>query len=296
MGAWEAAVVPRPSPQTDRVIAVIELLAASERGATMTEIARSLDLSQATCVHLLAALTTAGFLFREPEGRRYHLGPALAHPGRVAAERYPVLAAARPEMVALSAQVGLPCFALELDRGHARLVHHTWAPGSSPTPVRLGETLPLNPPLGLVFVAWGPDEDFDAWLASDAEKWAGREQQYRAARAAVREFGFVVELAPDAVNSADLAGTLDERPSPYRDGRLHRLLSAHGDRAHILTDLSSARTYAVSAIGAPVIDGTGRVVLSLSLAAFPAPLSGSTIRELGTSLRSSANAVAASLP
>lgn len=285
--------MPRPSPQTDRVIAVIELLAASESGATMTEIARSLDLNQATCVHLLAALTTAGVLVREPEGRRYHLGPALVQPGRVAAERYPLLAAARPEMVALSAEVGLPCFALEPEREHARLVHHTWPPGSSPTPVRLGETVPLSPPLGLVFVAWGPDEVFDGWLASDAERTAEREQQLRDARAGVREFGFVVELAPDADNSADLAGTLDERPSPYRDGRLHRLLSAHGDRAHILTDLSWDSAYAVSTIGAPVIDRTGRVVLSLSLVVFPVPLTGSTIRELGTSLRSRANAVAA---
>ena len=287
--------MPRPSPQTERVVAVIELLAASEGGATMTEIARSLDLNPATCVHLLAALTTAGFLVREPEGRRYHLGPALVQPGRVAAERYPLLAAARPEMVALSAQVGLPCFALEPEQGHARLVHHTWPPGSNPTPVRLGETVPLSPPLGLVFVAWGSDEVFDAWLASDAERTPEREQQLRDARGAVREFGFVVELAPDAGNSADLAGTLDERPSPYRDGRLHRLLSAHGDRAHILTDLSSDRTYAVSTIGAPVIDRTGRVLLSLSLVVFPAPMTGSTIRELGLNLRSRANAVATSI-
>ncbi len=287
--------MPRPSPQTERVIAVIELLAASDNGATMTEIARSLDLNQATCVHLLAALTTAGFLVREPADRRYHLGPALVQPGRVAAERYPVLAAARPEMVALSAEVGLPCFALEPEREHARLVHHTWPPGSNPTPVRLGETVPLNPPLGLVFVAWGPDEVFDTWLATDAEGTSETEQRLRAARAAVREFGFVVELAPEVDNSADLAGTLDERPSPYRDGRLHRLLSAHGDRAHILTDLSSDRTYAVATIGAPVIDGTGRVVLSLSLVVFPTPMTGSKIRELGLSLRSRANTVAAAL-
>lgn len=287
--------MPRPSPQTERVIAVIQMLAASESGATMTEIARSLDLNQATSVHLLAALTTAGFLVREPADRRYHLGPALVHPGRVAAERYPLLAAARPEMVALSAEVGFPCFALEPDREHARLVHHTWAPGSSPTPVRLGETLPLSPPLGLVFVAWGPDEDFDAWLASDAEPTPEREQQLREARGGVRELGFVVELAPEVDNSADVAGTLDERPSPYRDGRLHRLLSAHGDRAHILTDLSSDRPYAVSTIGAPVIDRTGHVVLSLSLVVFPVPMTGSTIRELGLSLRSRANTVAAAL-
>ena len=78
--------VPRPSPQTDRVVAVIELLAASETGATMTEIARALDVNQASCVHMLAALEESGLVVREPD-RLYHVGPALVHPGRVAEQR-----------------------------------------------------------------------------------------------------------------------------------------------------------------------------------------------------------------
>ena len=86
--------MPRPSPQTDRVVAVIDLLASRDDGATMTEISRHLAISQASCVHLLAALTTAGYLVREPDDRRYHLGPALAGPGRMAEARYPLLAVA----------------------------------------------------------------------------------------------------------------------------------------------------------------------------------------------------------
>ena len=69
--------MPRPSPQTDRVVAVIELLSSGDEGATMTEIARHLSINPATCVHVMAALTSAGVVVREPD-RRYHLGPALA--------------------------------------------------------------------------------------------------------------------------------------------------------------------------------------------------------------------------
>ncbi|MEI2652590.1 MAG: helix-turn-helix domain-containing protein [Microthrixaceae bacterium] len=84
--------MPRPSPQTDRVVAVIELLSSGDEGATMTEIARHLSINPATCVHVMAALTSAGVVVREPD-RRYHLGPALALPGRLAERRYPLLVA-----------------------------------------------------------------------------------------------------------------------------------------------------------------------------------------------------------
>ena len=45
-----------------------------------------------------------GFVVREPD-RRYHLGPALVRPGRVAEQRYGTLATARAGMVALTERV-----------------------------------------------------------------------------------------------------------------------------------------------------------------------------------------------
>jgi DNA-binding IclR family transcriptional regulator len=275
------------------VVAVIELLADRPTGATLTEIAGSLGLSRPSCVHLLAALTASGFLVREPDDRRYHLGPALVHPGRVAQARYPLLAAARPEMLDISRELGHPCLAFEPAEGQARLVHHTWAPGSTPIAVRLGETVPLKPPLGLVLVAWGGPEDFDRWLDS-AELTDEQRERHRTERAAVRELGFVAEAAPEDQSTTTLAGTLEERPSPYRDRRLHRLLTAHDDGAHVLVDLAADRSFPVSTIGAPVLDRSGRVSLSLSLVVFQERLSGAEICEMGARLRTAADAVAAS--
>src|SRR4051812_7379304 len=101
----------RPSPQTDRVIATINLLASAPEGATLTEIARAVGQEPSTWQHMRAALTASVFLVREPSDRRYHLGPALVAPGQVALARYPVLAAARPEMDVLSRRFDLPCYA-----------------------------------------------------------------------------------------------------------------------------------------------------------------------------------------
>ena len=138
--------MPRPSPQTDRVTAVIDFLATRPHGATSTDISQALGVNAASCVHMLAALTRSGFLYREPADRRYHLGPALVVPGRLAEQRYSSLAVARTEMAALSRLTDRPCFAFAPEHGHARLVHYTWGPGSEAPMIQVGDTVPLTPP------------------------------------------------------------------------------------------------------------------------------------------------------
>jgi DNA-binding IclR family transcriptional regulator len=288
--------VPRSSPQTLRVVAVVELLngLADGEGATMTEIARALDLNQATCVHMLAALTTAGFVVREPADRRYHLGPALAAPGRRAAARYPQLAAARGEMSSLSDELGLPCVAFARDGGHARLVQHTWPQGREPLAVKVGETLPLTPPLGLVFVAWGSDEDFEAWLRLSPDPGSATDHR-RDLRTAVRRLGFVAELAPPEDNHRRLAGVLDDRASPYRDRKLHGLLT--GGSELVVTDVGDDDApRPVTSIGAPVFDSVGAVAMSLSLVTFVEdPLPGKRIGILGEAVAAAASRLSTAL-
>lgn len=283
--------MPRPSPQTDRVVAVIELLAEAEDGASMTEVATALALNPATCVHLLAALTTAGFLVREPADRRYHLGPALVRPGRRAAERYPALAAARGEMTALSKRFALPCFAFAPEADHGRLAHYTWPPGEAPPEVKLGERVPLRPPLGMAFAAWGPDAVFEAWLALDAGLGAEQVARYGERRSAVRALGFVAELAPDPAHRDDLVEVLVDPSSPYRDGQLHRLLSSHDGEDHVLTDLADAGSRTVIGVSAPVFDGDGELVLILDLVTYPEVLATPAIVEIGAAVRVAADAV-----
>ena len=261
------------------MVAVIELLASKDGGATMTEIAGALAINPATAVHLLAALATAGFVVRDPADRRYHLGPALVRPGRLAEAHDPILAAARQEMIELSARFLLPCFAFRREPAHARLVHHTWAPGTSLTTVHLGETVPLTPPLGIVFVAWGSDAAFEGWLAQGPDLGAGHVERYRNRRSAIRRLGFVAELAPDPASRAGLVSVFDDRASPYRDGQLHQLLSAHGDEDHLLTDLDDPRRRLVTGISAPTFDGDGAVPLSLNLVTWSDPLSPARIAD-----------------
>lgn len=272
--------MPRPSPQTDRVVAVIELLSSGDEGATMTEIARHLSINPATCVHVMAALTSAGIVVREPD-RRYHLGPALALPGRLAERRYPLLVAARSEMVALSERFGAACFAFAPDGERARLAQVTWPRDETidRSQVRVGESVPMVPPLGLLFVAWGDDHGFDDWLARSPD--ASAHDQGVEARREALDLGYVVELAPHFTETSELAEVLDDRESPYRDGRLHRMLSAKGDGDH------------VASIGAPVFGPDGAAALSITLVTYWSTMTTPQVAAVGDAVRAAADRVTA---
>lgn len=273
--------------------AILDLLAGEDDGATMTEIATALPLDQATCVHVLAALTTSGFLVREPDTRRYRVGPALVRPGQVAAAHDPLLAAARQEMDQLTATLALSCFAFARAGDHARLVQYTWVVGTAPPGIRVGEVFPLVPPLGTMFFAWGADEEFEPWLALDPAMTAARAERYREQRRAIVLDGFVVEIPPTATSEGDLVRVIDDRPSPYRDGRLHRMLDDHGEGAHNLTGIDPEGAYLIHDIGAPIFDGAGRVTMSLNLIGFNDPVRGDEVIRLGRAVRAATDRVTA---
>lgn len=287
--------MPRPSPQTDRVVAVINLLSTQESGATMTEIARHLEMNQSSCVHMLAALTAAGFLFREPSDRRYHLGPAMVMPGRVAARRYPELATAREEMDTLSRTFGRPCFAFSREGDHARLVHYTWDSGSPAPEMRLGDTVPMVPPLGALFLAWDEPKVVARWLALDTSMDDQRAMRYRTQLAAVRARGYAVEAQPPSERITELSRVVDDRPSPQRDGRLYRMLVAHEGGEHLLTEVEADLAYAVHAIGAPIFTEYEAVEMSFNMIGFDQPITGAQIHRIGAAVRAAADRTTAAL-
>ena len=287
--------MPRPSPQTERVVGVVNLLTTRTEGATLTEIAQHLGMDRSTCVHMLAALTTTGFLVREPTDRRYHLGPALVAPGRVAADRYPHLATARAEMVRVSRATGLPCCAFAREGDHARLVAYTWDEGEGPPEMRLGDTVPMVPPLGALFFAWGPPDGVAHWLSLDPDGDTARQQRYRRQLGAIRRSGYVVEARPTRSDLDRLSEVVDDRPSPQRDGRLHRMLVAHGDGEHLITRIDPAADYPVHGIGAPVLDGNGWATMSFNLIGFDEPVAGRELRRLAKVVRDAARRTTALL-
>ncbi len=283
----------RPARQADRVVAIIDLLRRSPAPLTMTEIGRTLGIDQATTVHVLAVLEDAAFVVRSPETRRYDLGPGLVAPGSVAAARDPGLAIAREVMEDLTVELDRPCFCFAREGDHARLVQYTWPRRARVPGIRVGESFPLVPPLGLMFFVFDDDAGFEAWLASTPlDPW--RVDRYHDQRATIREAGFIVEVQPTTAET-ELVAAIDDRPSPYRDKRLHRMLDDHTDGEHHLTEIDPDQRYLIHDIGAPVYGRDGDVDMSINVIGFDEPVAGSEITALGRRARAYADRVTAGL-
>jgi DNA-binding IclR family transcriptional regulator len=240
---------------------------------------------------MLAALTRAGYLVRDPRDRRYRLGPALIRPGEIAARQFPGLESARAEMDELTRTLGLACLAFAPLDGHARLVASTWDPRRPAPSLSVGDLLPTSPPLGSVFVAWAGETEIAGWLQKSSQALVAVDT-YRGLLADIRARGYVVEFRTPPSFLREME-QLDHSPS-MREA-VARLLETGEQSEIILPELDRASGYRVGSISTPVFDRDGKVCLALDVADFPDLMKGAEIERIAKVTRASADRVTAAL-
>lgn len=280
--------MPRPSPQTERVMTLFNLLAAEPgAGLTAAEIARRLGVNKATCYPMLAALHDAGYLVRHPTRRSYHLGPALVAVGRAAAVGLPAADLVRGVLVELSRALRLTCVAIARADDHVLVLDQAWVGDRGAPTLGIGQRLPLRPPWGAVFVAWSDDAEVERWLAR-ATADAGDGERWRTVLAAVRAMGGVVEvddLPPEQVRAR--AASL---PPDASRAELHAFVERLVEelarqREPVLTAIDPERAYPVRSVNVPVLDAEGRAVLALAAMGFAGPVPGAEAMRILERLR-----------
>ncbi|MDF2581811.1 MAG: ArsR family transcriptional regulator, partial [Mycobacterium sp.] len=160
----------RASPPTDRVIAVLAFLARHPHDRFgLSELARRVELSKPTCLGILTSLTEAGYLVRDTgetgRDKTYRLGPALITLGHIAQESLRVSPAARDELRRLSETYGATAALSGVVDDRITLLELVTPPGT-PATVRVGQSYPFAPPVGLMFVLWDDGAVRD-WLAKE---------------------------------------------------------------------------------------------------------------------------------
>lgn len=255
----------RPAPAVDRVVGVLELLAAHpDRPLTLSELCRQLGMSKATAHALLAALTNAGFLVRHPRDKTYRLGPGLFAVANAAAGHRPDLVDyAADEMAAVADELGVQCVATAVVGDEIALLRVAGTARPLSVHVQAGQRVPLAPPVGTVFLAWSSEQTIDRWLlrlgpdATPAEL-----AHYRQALGSVRRRGYALSLESDVHLELERAMTNGEHP-------VDELVDELGHQEYLLTDLHPEGSYHLSLIAAPVFDHEGRVAMALSLFDLP---------------------------
>jgi DNA-binding IclR family transcriptional regulator len=256
----------RTSPPTDRVVAVLDFLARHphERFG-LSELARRLGLSKPTCLGIVGALTEADYLVRDTKDKTYRLGPALITLGHTAQESMRVDPAAREELRRLSTDFATTAALSAVLDDRITLLELVGPPGAD-VGVRVGQSYPFAPPVGLMFVLWD-DEALRAWL--DKEPTIPlRTDSARLERviAECRAAGYLVERLTPAGRRlyALMAGMSSTLPDELR-ALLGELVADVGDRVYLPGEGAPRQRQDVSVISAPVFDHHRRQAMVVTL-------------------------------
>ncbi|TVT27941.1 helix-turn-helix domain-containing protein, partial [Amycolatopsis rhizosphaerae] len=272
-----------------RVVRLLDFLAARPgQRFGLSELARELDLSKPTCLGILTELVAGGYLVRDPRTVTYGLGPALVAAGRAARQGFAVSDIARRHLEELSARYCTTCTASAVVGEQILLLE-----GTGPVPVKVGQTYPFAPPVGLMYVLWDSDAAFDAWLAKPpAVPVKLDERRLREVVAECREHGYLVEsqTAGGRRLYSLLAGmAADDLPAHVRE-LVGELVTSLGERVYLGAELDPRRRHAVSLLAAPTFDARGRQELVLTMYVGEA-VTGAEIARRGAALVATADAV-----
>jgi DNA-binding IclR family transcriptional regulator len=272
----------RPSPQTDRVVALLDLLSERpEQDFTLAELTRRLGVHKQTCHSMLRSLTDAGWLLRHPTTKTYRLGPKLIRAGRAAAAQTPLVEFAHATMHRLAQAHDAHCLLLE-HQGDVLVILDAASPrGRSLAPLSVGQSFPMRAPFGGMFTAWQGDESFDAWTAGLPDEEV---EAFRSAMVLAREYGFEVRL-DQPIDVADLQRRLGAEGEVLVE-QVRRMV---GQVDQAQAPLEPDKRYPVVLVSAPIFEHDGDVRNALSLSyRRGTQLAGTEIVAAGKSLRDAA--------
>jgi DNA-binding IclR family transcriptional regulator len=256
----------RASPPTERVVAILDFLAERPHDRFgLSELARRLDLSKPTCLGIVTTLSESGYLVRDAQDKTYRLGPRLISLGHTAQESMRVNPAARDELRRLSVAHDTTAALSAVIDDRITLLELVGPPGAD-VGVRVGQSYPFAPPVGLMFVLWD-DEALRSWLGKEPTIPL-RTDTARLDRviAECRQSGYLVErLTPGGRRIyALMAGMSSTLPQELR-ALLGELVSDVGERVYLRGESGARQRHDISVISAPVFDHHRRQAMVVSL-------------------------------
>jgi DNA-binding IclR family transcriptional regulator len=149
------------SPPTGRVMDVLAALADSPYGRTSAELAKICGISTSTCALVLAELERRAWVARR-EDRRYWLGSGLLGLVHGLRMQFPLLDRGREALRFLHDTLGAGCSMSKIGSRHLTTVDAVGHGTDGEHAV--GQRFPIDPPFGLVAMAWRDNDFVQSWL------------------------------------------------------------------------------------------------------------------------------------
>lgn len=282
------------SPPTDRVVAVVELLASLSEPASVASIASRLELNRSTATAILGALENAGWASRQSD-RRYTLGVGLVGVAEAVQAALPLGGQYASAVEELARRAN--CGATLAFAGATELTFLSVAVGREqfPAGVAVGVRLPLVAPVGAAVIAHRDPAAQREWLQSgttNRELLADVLSQVRQTGVAVFGMG---NSDPQALNTlAQVAELLAEHPRrAMLRQRVYEMLISLGGNPYTATQLATPDDLSVSYLVAPVFDEQRRAAYELQLGPLSAAVSPARRQRYMDEIRSTAEHLSA---
>ncbi|HLG89054.1 MAG TPA: helix-turn-helix domain-containing protein [Alphaproteobacteria bacterium] len=284
----------RPALSATRAVDVLNFMAANPLEAySLSELAEHLALNVSSCHALLAALTRDGCLERHPKHRTYRLGVALIAIGDGALQCHRAVDIGRDQARELARELDLETLLTSRVGDRLLALARSGRPSSPAASLRVGQSMPLVPPLGTPFIAWAPPNEVEAWLArSPVPLDRIARSRYLESLELVRQRGFFVSLRnPAQTRLGETVLGLSSMPhSADLQNRVAALIGELGDE-YLLGELEPDARYPASMLSVPIFDGHGRVSYTLALLGFRDALSASELQHYAERLAHAAGMV-----
>ena len=245
---------------------------------------RELDLTQATAHAILKTLCDRGWASRDPVGKTFTLGPALAVVAARTDIARPLAHAARAAALRLSREVGYAGSVVERFGDSLVVTAFEGDPATQPSGIP-GDRIPYAPPFGVALAAWDTGEEQRAWIRRGAGNNTDRTARLERVLEHTRERGFDVDwTTPGLAQAVQVVATLDghEMPTSVRH-ILDQLLVEFTTIGFLSDDNPGRRKQPVVTIAAPVFHDRGQVALMVAVHPL-CPLSARQIGIIGKKL------------
>lgn len=190
-------------PSVDRTIAVLEFIAQSKRGCSMSEISRGLTLPKSSTFLILGTLVSRGCLKKNAETDRYYFGTNLVRLSRKVLGNLDLRDVARPFINSLMRKTGLVVHLAVLADTEAVLVDRSAPRDSCVGADWIGRALDINcSGVGKALVAFLPDDQFNQMmgakrLSKHNENTIVTIREFRRDLVLVRERGYALDDEED---------------------------------------------------------------------------------------------------
>jgi DNA-binding IclR family transcriptional regulator len=257
-----------------------------QRAFTLSELSTAVGASPSSLSAVLQALMDSGYLVRHPRHKTYELGPALVAVGRAAAARHPVIELARPELARLAELYDAQGIGSVVVGDQILVLVMEGRPSHRTRGIVLGSRIPVVPPFGQVWLAYGGPAAIRSWLrradpdaVDDATVAHLQEALHH-----VRNRGYAVNLRSEQLQAyGDALDLLQRLPSNVSlQQQVHDVVVGLGAGYELLDEHPDGR-YEVGMLIAPVFGPDGSVVLALTLSVM-AERTGTQIADIGARL------------